>query len=112
MQKTNPRQMILDEKRPEMQRERERDFCRRESVPTHLSIHSNRKENVGDDRIEENSVQDLGLVTFSEVEKSPSKNTMPPKDHFILLFDRESIKNLKERAYPNMKQYSYEQRGK
>ena len=51
------------------------------------------------------------LATLSEVEKGPSSNTMPPKDHFVLKFDRDSIKNLKGRVYENMKQYSYEQRG-
>ena len=51
------------------------------------------------------------LSTLSEVEKGPSTNTMPPKDHFILKFDRDTIKNLKGRVYENMKQYSYEQRG-
>ncbi|CAF0835722.1 unnamed protein product [Adineta ricciae] len=51
------------------------------------------------------------LATLSEAEKGPSTNTMPPKDHFILKFDRPSIKNLKGRVYENMKQYTYEQRG-
>ena len=51
------------------------------------------------------------LATLSEVEKGPSTNTMPPKDHFVLKFDRDSIKNLKGRVYETMKQYSYEQRG-
>ena len=53
--------MIFDEKRPEMQRERERDFLKRENVPTHLSIHGNGKENVGDDRIEQSHVAGFGL---------------------------------------------------
>jgi hypothetical protein len=51
------------------------------------------------------------LATLSEVEKHPSSNTVPPKDHFILKFDKETIRNLKGRVYENMKQYSYEQRG-
>jgi len=51
------------------------------------------------------------LATLSEVEKGPSTNTMPPKDHFTLKFDRDSIRNLKGRVYENMKQYTYEQRG-
>ena len=51
------------------------------------------------------------LATLSEAEKGPSSNSMPPKDHFILKFDRNTIKNLKGRVYETMKQYSYEQRG-
>jgi len=51
------------------------------------------------------------LATLSECEKGPSSNAVPPKDHFILKFDRETNKNLKGRVYENMKQYSYEQRG-
>jgi hypothetical protein len=51
------------------------------------------------------------LATLSEVERDLTTNSMPPKDHFILKFDRETIKNLKGRVYENMKQYSYEQRG-
>ncbi|CAF1020770.1 unnamed protein product [Rotaria magnacalcarata] len=51
------------------------------------------------------------LATLCEVEKGPSTNSMPPKDHFTLKFDRDTIKNLKGRVYENMKQYSYEQRG-
>jgi hypothetical protein len=51
------------------------------------------------------------LATLSESEKGPSTNTMPPKDHFTLKFDRDTIRNLKGRVYENMKQYSYEQRG-
>jgi hypothetical protein len=51
------------------------------------------------------------LATLSECDKGPSTNTMPPRDHFTVKFDRESIRNLKGRVYENMKQYSYEQRG-
>lgn len=51
------------------------------------------------------------LATLREVEKGLSTNTMPPKDHFILKFDRDSIRNLKGRVYETMKQYSYEQLG-
>lgn len=51
------------------------------------------------------------LATLSEAEKGPSTNTMPPKDHFTLKFNKDSIRNLKGRVYENMKQYSYEQRG-
>jgi len=51
------------------------------------------------------------LSTLTECEKGPSTNTMPPKDHFTLKFDRDSIRNLKGRVYENMKQYIYEQRG-
>ncbi|CAF1056252.1 unnamed protein product [Rotaria sordida] len=51
------------------------------------------------------------LATLSDAEKGPSTNTMPPKDHFTLKFDRNSIQNLKGRVYENMKQYTYEQRG-
>ena len=31
------------------------------------------------------------LAKLCEVEKGPSTNAMPPKDHFILKFDRNSI---------------------
>ncbi|CAF0922819.1 unnamed protein product [Rotaria sp. Silwood1] len=51
------------------------------------------------------------LATLSEVEKDLSTNAMPPKDHFILKFDRNSIRNLKGRVYETMKQYAYEQLG-
>ena len=51
------------------------------------------------------------LATLSEGEQGPSTHTMPPKDHFTLKFDRETLKNLKGRVYENMKQYTYEQRG-
>ncbi|CAF1275327.1 unnamed protein product [Adineta steineri] len=51
------------------------------------------------------------LATLSEVERGPSTNTMPPRDHFTVKFDRDTIKNLKGRVYENMKQYTYEQRG-
>ncbi|CAF1310893.1 unnamed protein product [Rotaria sordida] len=51
------------------------------------------------------------LATLINVEKGPSKPTMPPKDHFTLIFDRDSIRNLKGRVYENMKQYTYEQLG-
>ena len=51
------------------------------------------------------------LATLVEVEKGPSTNTMPPKDHFTLKFNRDTIKNLKGRVYENMKEYTYEQRG-
>ncbi|CAF3014813.1 unnamed protein product [Rotaria sp. Silwood2] len=51
------------------------------------------------------------LATLCKMEKDLSTNTMPPKDHFILNFDRNSIRNLKGRVYETMKQYSYEQLG-
>ncbi|CAF1144537.1 unnamed protein product [Rotaria sp. Silwood1] len=51
------------------------------------------------------------LATLCEVKKGPSENAMPPKDHFILKFDRNSIRNLKGRVYETMKQYTYEQLG-
>jgi len=51
------------------------------------------------------------LATLSEAERGCSTNTMPPKDHFTLKFDRDSIRNLKGRVYENMEQYAYEQRG-
>ncbi|CAF1332121.1 unnamed protein product [Rotaria sp. Silwood1] len=51
------------------------------------------------------------LATLSDVEQGPSTHTMPPKDHYILKFKRETIKNLKGRVYETMKQYSYEQLG-
>ncbi len=51
------------------------------------------------------------LATLSEVEKGCSTNTVPPRDHFTLKFDRDTIRNLKGRVYENMKQYTYEQRG-
>jgi len=43
------------------------------------------------------------LATLCEMEKGPSTNAMPPKDHFALKFDRDSIRNLKGRVYENMK---------
>jgi hypothetical protein len=52
------------------------------------------------------------LATLSEVEPGAITHTMPPKDHYILKFKRETIKNLKGRVYETMKQYSYEQLGK
>ncbi|CAF3753040.1 unnamed protein product [Rotaria sp. Silwood1] len=51
------------------------------------------------------------LATLSSVEKGPRTHSMPPKDHFTLTFDRDSIRNLKGRVYENMKQYRYEQLG-
>ncbi|CAF2635190.1 unnamed protein product [Rotaria sp. Silwood2] len=51
------------------------------------------------------------LATLCEVQKGPAEHAMPPKDHFILKFDPNSIRNLKGRVYENMKQYSYEQLG-
>lgn len=51
------------------------------------------------------------LATLSEVEQGPSTHTMPPTDHYVLKFSRETIKNLKGRVYETMKQYTYEQRG-
>ncbi|CAF1115762.1 unnamed protein product [Didymodactylos carnosus] len=51
------------------------------------------------------------LAKMSEVEKGPSSNTMPPKDHFVVRFDKESVRNLRGRVYENMKEYTYEQRG-
>ena len=61
------------------------------------------------ERIEKSKLAFVGRL--SDVEKGPSSHTMPPKDHFILKFHRDSIQNLKGRVYENMKQYSYEQRG-
>ncbi|CAF1132283.1 unnamed protein product [Rotaria sp. Silwood1] len=61
------------------------------------------------EHIEKSKLAFLG--TLSEAEKGPSTHTMPPKDHFTLKFDRDSIRNLKGRVYENMKQYTYEQRG-
>jgi len=52
------------------------------------------------------------LAILSEVEPGPTTHTMPPKDHYIIKFKRETIKNLKGRVYETMKQYSYEQLGK
>ncbi len=52
------------------------------------------------------------LATLSEVEPGPTTHTMPPKDHYVLRFKRETIKNLKGRVYETMKQYAYEQMGK
>lgn len=51
------------------------------------------------------------LATLSGVEHGPKRHTMPPIDHYVLKFDRDSIRNLKGRVYETMKQYSYEQRG-
>ena len=51
------------------------------------------------------------LGQLSEVEHGATTHTMPPKDHYILKFKRETIKNLKGRVYETMKQYSYEQLG-
>ncbi|CAF1467919.1 unnamed protein product [Rotaria sp. Silwood1] len=51
------------------------------------------------------------LATLCEVNKGPAENAMPPKDHFILKFNRDSIRNLKGRVYETMKQYAYEQLG-
>lgn len=51
------------------------------------------------------------LATLSEIEHGPTTHTMPPRDHYILKFKRETIKNLKGRVYETMKQYSYEQIG-
>jgi len=36
---------------------------------------------------------------------------VPPKDHYVLKFNKDTIRNLKGRVYENMKQYSYAQRG-
>jgi len=51
------------------------------------------------------------LATLSEAEKGPSTSAVPPKDHFTLKFDKDSLRNLKGRVYETMKQYTYEQRG-
>ncbi|CAF0978118.1 unnamed protein product [Adineta steineri] len=51
------------------------------------------------------------LATMSEVEQGASTHTMPPRDHYIIKFKRETIKNLKGRVYETMKQYAYEQLG-
>lgn len=51
------------------------------------------------------------LAKLSEVEHGPTTHTMPPIEHFVLKFNRESIRNLKGRVYETMKQYAYEQRG-
>ncbi|CAF3674319.1 unnamed protein product [Rotaria socialis] len=51
------------------------------------------------------------LATLSEVTKGPSESAVPPKDHFTLRFDRNSIQNLKGRVYENMKEYTYVQLG-
>jgi hypothetical protein len=52
------------------------------------------------------------LAILSEVEQGPTTHSMPPKDHYILKFKRDTIRNLKGRVYETMKQYSYEQLGK
>ncbi|CAF4719945.1 unnamed protein product [Rotaria sp. Silwood2] len=54
---------------------------------------------------------DLRLAFAILTNSSTSLHSMPPKDHFTLKFDRDSIRNLKGRVYENMKQYTYEQRG-
>ncbi|CAF1125793.1 unnamed protein product [Didymodactylos carnosus] len=51
------------------------------------------------------------LAKLSDAEKGPPTHTMPPTEHYVLRFDKESVRNLRGRVYESMKEYSYEQKG-